>query len=570
MPPRAALWAGILALIVAVSYANSLETPFVLDDPLHITKNPRIQRPLDIGSLFRDTRATVTASLRFNYSSSGLDVTSYHLLNVVAHLFTGYLVFLFSYVTLRLPSMGGRFERSADGIAAAVAAIFLLHPIQTESVTYVIQRSEIFASGALVAALLAFIDATDLRRRGALAGLAAACLFGAYSKPMFVVVPAVLAAYDFCFLSRNIRGMAERGIGYAIAIVSSILVLVLSTRSGSFSGTTAGFDVEGITPMQYLATQFGVVVYYLRVALWPDRLCFDCGYQGPWPVLASPLGDSVILPLAILLGLLVLGAALWRSYPPVLFAVLGSAFVLAPSSSIVPLADFYVEHRMYLAIGLMALALVPLAHQATATLGQRLGLQAESMKKGRLALAGAVCVVLGLLTLQRNTVYADKLVLMQDTLAKAPNSERVQYNIANEYGRRGQREKAIEHYKEAIRIAPGIVRSYMNLGSLYLKNNQVEEALQTFLGGVKAKPHNAMAHRNAGSAYLRLGKLQEGLASIERAIALDPGNANGHKLRGQALQALRRTDEAREAFRRASELNPGDADLKARLEQLGG
>ncbi|HYC57172.1 MAG TPA: tetratricopeptide repeat protein [Candidatus Binatia bacterium] len=570
MPPRAALWGLILAAVVAVSYFNALDTPFVLDDPLHITKNPRIQRPLAISQLAGDPRGVVTASLRLNYSSSGEDVTSYHLLNLFAHLATGYLVFLLSYVTLRLPSMGGRFERSADAIAALIAAIFLLHPMQTESVTYIIQRSEIFASAALVAALLAFVDATDLRRRGALVGLVAACLFGAYSKPFFVVLPAILLAYDFCFLSRNLRGLGERAIAYAISIVASIYVLVLSTRTGSFSGNTAGFDVEGITPLDYLSTQFGVVVYYLRMVLWPDRLCFDCGYQGPWPVLQSPLGDSVLVPALILVALFGLGAALWRSYPPLLFAVLGSAFVLAPSSSIVPLADFYVEHRMYLAIALMALALVPAAYQLTTALTERMSMEADVARTVRLGLAVVVCAVLGLLTLQRNNVYADKLLLMQDTLSKAPNSERVQYNIANEYGRRGDNEKAEAHYKEAIRIAPGIVRGYMNLGSLYLKTDRVEEALQTFLAGVAAKPDNAMAHRNAASAYLRLKRPQEALELIDRAVALEPEHPNGRKLRGQALQTLARRDEAREEFEKAAELAPKDASIKTALQQLGG
>jgi tetratricopeptide (TPR) repeat protein len=287
-------------------------------------------------------------------------------------------------------------------------------------------------------------------------------------------------------------------------------------------------------------------------------------------VLSSPLGDSVLIPAVILAALAVAGLVLWRRYPPLLFAVAAGAAVLAPSSSIVPLADFYVEHRMYLAIALMALVLVPAAYLGISRLGERMGMTPDRLRVTRQAAAAIVCIALGLLTLQRNTVYADKLVLMQDTLAKAPNSERLQYNIANEYGRRGEVDKAIEHYKEAIRIAPRIVRGYMNLGSLYMKNGRMEEALQTFLGGVAAKPENAMAHRNTASAYLRLQRPQEALASAERAIALDPGAANGHKLRAQALQALGRRQEAVESMRKASELNPGDGEIKKKLAEMGG
>jgi len=572
LPERAGLWAIGLAVLAAACYLNALDVPFLLDDPINIAKNPTIQKPLSLAALLLDQRAVVTASLRINYASSALAVASYHLLNLGAHIVAGWLLFALAYITLRLPLFETRYARAAEPLAAAVAALFLLHPMQTESVTYIIQRSEIFVSAALVAALLGFvaIDA-DEPRPGPLAFLTAACLLGAYSKPSFAVVPALLLLYDCCFLSRGrLDEIKRRWPAYAIAVAAAAWTFVLSSASGSFEARTAGFSIEGIDPLQYASAQLGVVLTYLRLALWPNALCFDCGYQGPWPVLASALGNGVVVPAAVLASIAAGALALWRSYPLATFAVLGSAVALAPTSTLVPLADFYVEHRMYLAIGLLALALVPALFDATAALAARFGLSTIVLQGTRRVLAAVVLTALALLTVARNQVFADPLRLLLDTVAKAPQSERTQYNLANEYKRRGQQDEAIQRYKEAIRIAPHVARAYMNLGSIYLEQQRNEEAMQIFLAGSQNVPGMAMTHRNLAVAYARLGRHADSLAAAQRSLSIDPNNVNGHNLTAQAFDSLGRRQEAIAEYEKVLELDPGQAATKKRLEQLRG
>jgi hypothetical protein len=365
--------------------------------------------------------------------------------------------------------------------------------------------------------------------------LAAASAFGMYSKPSFVVAPLLMLAYDACFLSRLRLGeLAKRWAAYAVATAAAIGTFVLTLGGGGFHADTAGFDMEGITPLSYLAAQFGVVVHYLRVALWPVRLCFDCGYRGAWPVVSSFLGDSVLLPLAILAGLTVAAVACWKRMPVVTFAVFASAIALAPTSSVVPLADFYVEHRMYLPIAFLAMAVVAAGDRAVSALAlpSRAGLAL------RTAAVVAASASLAFATVARNRLYSDPIALMEDSLAQAPRNERVHYNLANAYKRDRRYADAIPHYEAAIRIAPGVIRSYQNLGSLYLETGDDEKALEVFEAAIKAKPGVGMAWRNLATTLLRLHRPEDAASAARKSLELEPGNANGTRLLGEATRAL--------------------------------
>lgn len=567
LPPRVWLWAIALFAATSAAYMGSLETPFLLDDPVSITKSPEIKQPLRIVALLSDPRALVTATLRWNYLTGGFQVTDYHVFNVLAHAVTGWVVFLLCWVTLHLPVFGERYKRSAESLAGVVALIFLLHPIQTESVTYVIQRSEIFVSAALLGALLSLVAMRNAVTRRSLAMLAAVCVFGVYSKPSFAVVPALLLVYDVCLVSRGkVAEVARRWPAYLLAAVAALATLALTIVAGGFEGESSGFYMRDVTPVGYLSVQFGVVVHYLRVALWPVNLCFDCGYYGPWPVLPTVLGDSVALPAAILAGLGLASLACWRRQPLLTFAFGASAVALSPTSSIVPLADFYVEHRMYLPIAFLAMALVPAFHDASAAVASRFAVAPRTVRALRGAVAVVAVVALAGATLARNRLYTDPVALMENALAQAPQNERVQYNLANAYKSRGRLDDAIPRYEAAIRLIPQVGRSYVNLGSLYMEQGKLEDALRVYRAGAEAAPKWGVLHRMVATVALRLGRAEEALLSAEQAMKVEPGHATGYGLAGLALQKLGRGSEAVEVWRAGLAAKPGDPTLTGYLE----
>jgi tetratricopeptide (TPR) repeat protein len=556
----------ILAGLALVAYANSLDAPFLLDDRPQIEKAGTI-RSLDPVAMWRSARPTVTLTLAINYAMGALGVTVYHVTNLLLHLGCSVLLFFWARWTLGLAALRERYAAPVEAMALAVAAIFLVHPLQTGAVTYVIQRAEIMASIALIAFVWVAVRATDAWR--AAPALLAISLLGGMSKPSFAIAPLLLAIYDWCIVADgDWRAMARRWPIYAVAIA----VVAVGTWAGWPTGTgnTAGLDVKGISPLDYLQMQFGVLVYYLTLLLWPHPLCFDCGYKQPWPVLDSFLGDAVVAPAVMLAVLGIAALALRRRAPLFTLAVLGSAVVLAPTSSLLPLTDIYFEHRLYLCVGLFALALVPDAARALMMLGEARGWSIGRIRRSMAGVAAIVVAVLALVTIARNHTYADEIRLLEDTLAKAPGSARSVYNLGNEYKRQGRRSDAIAMYRKSLEADPDYLMAWVNLGSEYMKEDRNEEAAEAFRSGVTRHPEVAMPRRNLARALWKLERREEAVAEALEAARLDPADPKGRKLLAQVYQGLGRRSEALAEWKVYLGMVPNDSEARDAVASLGG
>ncbi len=567
---RARLVAGLLILLVAAVvavYANALDAPFVLDD-VEIKRSPVHKPPVLLAELLSSSRPVVASSLAINYALGELRVTGYHVLNLLAHLTAGLIFFGFARYTLLLPVFRGRYRAAADYLALCATALFLLHPIQTESVTYTIQRAEIFVSLALIAALwvaAAAVRGAPLLRTLPL--LIVVGLFGTLSKQAFPIVLPLFALYDWCFLAEGRpRSIQARWPLYCVLGVISVAGLL--RVSTTVSAPMVGIEVEGLSRWQYLVWQFPVLLYYGRLILIPNHLCFDCGLSAPWPVLGSPLGHW-IWPSVLALSAVAAGAWVGRKrYPMLTFAVWGSAVVLAPTSSIIPLSDVYVEHRLYLTIGLLALLASTAVFDLSQTAVRRNWVTETSTRAARMGGVAVVCGALAWLTIARNHVYSDSLRLWHDTVSKAPQNYRAQYRLGERYRTTGQWEKAIEHYEEARRLGMKLSGMLVHLGHSYEKIGEHGEALSAYRGALELAPKSALVHRNIAGAYLDVGRPAEALTMAKRAIALAPESFRAHMLLGRSYERLGRTLEAMQAYRRASGINPKDEFARQRLPDL--
>lgn len=518
----------LLVLLALAAYANSFDAPFILDDKKHIVKEAAIRPPVSLQKVLATSRPAVTASLALNYAGGKLDVRGYHVLNLIAHIVCGIVLYGFTRYTLRLPALRPRFGAAADHLAVVVAALFLLHPIQTESVTYVIQRGEIFAALALVAGLwTAAAAARAATWQHHLVGLVLIGIFGLLSKPVVIVLALLFALYDWCFIAEGKAGeMARRRRLYLVLLAVTVAAVAWGWHEAR-AAAAADFHLDRGFAWRYFTWQFGVVLYYLRLVVWPDRLCFDCGELGPWPVLHSALGSAVWLP-AIVLGAGAVAAWSVRArHPLVTFAVLGSLIVLAPTSSVMPLADVYFEHRLYLPIGLLAMGAAAMLFSGGEAAWRRGWLPRVVARTLLAAGAVAACGALLALTAGRNEIYRDPLRLWQDSVAKAPDGERLQYNLANEYVRRGQPEMAIPHYQESIQVNPTQGRAYVNLGLVYLTLGRYREAVTVFETLREQKPSWPLVHRQLATAYRGAGRPADAVASAERLRTLQPRAGQG-------------------------------------------
>ncbi|HKP14256.1 MAG TPA: tetratricopeptide repeat protein [Blastocatellia bacterium] len=504
-----------LALVCVLAYANSFQGVFVFDD-VQILRNAHIRQlwpPWP--ALFAPeniNRPLVSLSLAINYAISGYEVWSYHLFNLLIHLAASLCLFGVVRRTLLGERLRERFGPKATALALVVALVWAIHPLQTQSVTYIIQRGEslmgLFYLLTLYCAVRSF-EAVGERRWATLA--IAACAGGMLSKQVMLTAPLMVWLYDYVFVSGSLTlALRRRWPLYAglAATWGAAAMTVLAAPSSS----SAGFGVQSVTPWHYFVSQFGVIAHYLRLAVWPSPLVLD--YE--WPVARTA---AEVIPYAILIGALA-AASLWaliRRHP---LGYAGAWFfvVLSLTSSFMPIADLAFEHRMYLPLA-GVVALVVLGGYGV---GERFFRRLPSPEQRQLArpVALALCALVvtsfAFLTAQRNLDYQNAVAMWKDVVSKRP----------------------------------GNVRAHVRLGQLLADQGRLDEALVYFDRACALSPRNEVAQSNLGAGLTRLGRLAEGEAHLLEAVRLRPHYADATCNLGRNLAAQGRLDEALDYFNR--------------------
>lgn len=538
-PHRRAVWlaGGGLLLAAFVAYHNSLGGPFVFDDVPAIVENPSIRQlwppgpvlaPGLDGGVTVSGRPLVNLSFALNHAMGGVTVLGYHLVNLLIHGLAG--LTLFGVVR----RTWARF-RPAEALPAAfcVALLWLLHPLQTAAVTYVVQRAESLAALFYLLTLYGFIRAVEARGTANL-GLAmslGACLAGMASKEVMATAPLMVLLYDRTFVAGTFREAWRLRRPYYLGLAATWLLLAWLVAGTTGRGGTAGFGTT-VNPWVYLLTQCQAIVHYLRLVVWPDPLVFDYG--------TATVGHlGAVWPQALLLVVLAAGTGVALVRRPVWgFAGAWFFLILAPSSSLVPVASqTMAEHRVYLPLAVLAVLVV-------AGLWARLGRRA-------VVVCGVLAAVLAGLTLQRNTDYGSEVDLWTDTVAKQPANGRAHNNLGKAVFAAGRPEAALAHYAEAIRLQPAVPEPHYNLGLALARLGRPAEAVARYEEALRLQPAYPEAHNNLGNVLLAAGRLDEAGAHYEEAVRLKPGFAEAHgnlanvRLeQGRGAEAIRHGEEA--------------------------
>jgi len=348
------VFAGFLA------YWNSFTGPFVFDDVASVVDNLQIREWWHVGGLLTSERELpvagrplVNASFALNYALGGLDVRGYHAWNVAVHLVCALLVFALVRLTLQQPALRDRFSSRAPDLSFAVALLWALHPLNTEAVDYVTQRTESMMALFYLATLVASARAVhEPSRLGWPIAAVVLCAAGMACKESMVTAPVMVAIYDRTFVFGSFKeAVARRWRFYAgLAATWAILVLLLLAGARIHS---AGFS-SGVGVWTYLLNQTVMIVRYLHLSIWPWSLVSNYGWPAPL-TLADVLPEAAAV-CALLAATLV---AMFR-WPSLGFAGCWLFLTLAPTSSVVPIAtEVGAERRMYLPlVSLIALAVV--------------------------------------------------------------------------------------------------------------------------------------------------------------------------------------------------------------------
>lgn len=434
-----------LAAATLVAYANSFDGQYFLDDYGCIVGND------SLGQLWPATeevphglqrRPVGRLSLWLNYQVGGLEIFGYHALNFMIHLAAGLLLFDLVRRTLRLPDIDERWRDRAEPFAFAVALLWLVHPLQTESVTYIVQRLESLVSLCYLGCLYGVLRGATERRTGWYIVAVTCFWLGVGTKEIIVTAPLVTLLFDRAYLAASWRELCGRRWGFYATMAPLVIWLawVLAGGSSGDGKVSAGFDLEGTTPWQYLMTQAGVILHYLRLSLVPVGQCLD--YD--WPTVHN--WREAILPGALVLAMLTACGLAWKSSPRLSFLGLAFFLILAPTSSIMPIKDAAFEHRMYLPLApLLALLVVG---------GWRLC--DRQLKLPRLAswAWGLVVCLFIVGTIDRNSLYCDSVAMWQDVLRTSPHNARAHCNLGSAYCRDWQFDEGKPHLRQAVELDP--------------------------------------------------------------------------------------------------------------------
>lgn len=494
----------------------------------------------------------VYLSLALNYAIGRLDPLGYHAFNVAVHIAAALVLYGILRRTFLFSVLRQRFGTSPNWVAGLIALIWLVHPIQTESVTYTIQRGESLMGLFYLLTLYCVIRASEPPHgtRWYAAAVASCCL-GIGCKGVMLTVPLVVLLYDRVFLSRSWAELIQRRWRlYAALAATWLLYPLLLSQAPVEWKESAGFDYAGASPLQYAMTQPAVILHYLQLVFWPDKLCLDYG----WPA-ARTIGD--VFPQVLIIGGL-LAAAIWAWLHKPVPGFAGAWFfiILIPTSSFIPIADLAADHRMYLSLA----AVAALTVAGLFALARRLGVPAIAWPAGV-----AIVLSLTVLTVRRNLDYASEIAIWQDTVDKSPGNPRAQYDLGHGLEVADRRQEATAHYEKALEEKPDYVDALNNLGHVLSVSGSAQEAVVYLERAIQLKPGLAEAHFNLGYALAQQGRIKDAIAQLQEAIRIRPDFAGAHHNLGIALAMDGRIAEAIDQWEQALKLDPASADTHNNL-----
>ncbi|MEM9291269.1 MAG: tetratricopeptide repeat protein [Acidobacteriota bacterium] len=616
----------VLALVLALAYWGSLGGAFVLDDIPALVENTSIRSfgnslsPPDNSPLAG--RPLSSLSFAVTYALGELDPAVHRGFNLLLHWLAALLLFDLLRRALGRRPLAQRFAAGTGTLLAlAVALLWAAHPLVSEAVLYIVQRTELLVSVFLLLTLYGLeraYGATSLLARGEAAESSAtqpgtsklggwalvavvACFAGMASKEVMVVAPLLVWTYDRLLLSGSWRrALSLRPAFYGLLASSWALLAVLVL--GSSRDRSVSFSYAELTPVDYLLTQAGVILHYLRLAIWPSPLVVD---YDDWPI-AAGIG-SVALPLLVIVALLAI--TLWglRRGRPVAF--LGALFflVLAPSSSLLPIAtEVAAERRMYLPLAALVILVVL---GGWAWLSRLAGVSSSRSLMGVAAATLTLALVASVWTVrERGEDFVSAETLYAKTLEARPDNSRAHNNLGvalleNPEGeggeqatarlnravghfatslqlaendsaytnlgialmRRGQLDLAIDNLRNALRLAPESAKSHLALGNALSTQGELEEAQDHYRQALELEPERAEIYNSLAALKWRQGERELALSNFRQALEKDPAYKEAAFNLGVALLESGRPEEALEPLSLAVTLDPLDARAHSRL-----
>ena len=587
---------AIVAVLGVLLYGNTLAHPFVFDDYVYLLNNPLVKDPHSFGfpahfaefvNFSRRAGLDPDLSINFvlrpvsyftfylNYWMDGMKPPGFRVVNILIHCVNAFLLFQIIFLILRTSPLRGSLSFFSTGFIALTSAIlFLVHPLQIESVTYVVQRfTSIGAFFYLLTLLTHLLSAgvQETRRARIYRGLSVSSLIlGMLSKETVFTAPFLIVIVDGMVMGTPWKVALKRAIPHLLCL-PIIPAIVFATSQATNTGDatpSAMIDIVnfcGYSRAEYALTELSVVVTYLRLILIPMGLNLDWDY----PLSTSLLQGKVLLAVALIATIV---GSTWGCYrrknrgvrQALMFCgVLWYFLGLIVSSSIVPLPDLMAEHRVYFAsIGALTALACGLDLLRTRFLGQR---EIRYLMPGGVV---AWILMLSLVTIDRNRIWSSDIRLWEDCAYKSPRKARTWFNLAGAYYVNGRMEDAERCNRKAIALAPGYVSAYVNLATIEILLGRDEAALEVAQAGLQVAPGSCELHYCTGVAFAGLRNAHASIEAINRALTINPRHRRSHLVLANIYHYLNRNDEALNHFRIAAKIRPLEPEYRQTVSLL--
>ena len=574
----------VLMMIVAfIIYSNTFHTPFVFDGTRAIEENHFIRvtelswrNIINAATGYGKNRPVSNLTFAFNYYFGRYKVVGYHLVNILIHIANGILLYSFLKITFsvyhRKRYDGSKLNSfTVTSISFCTALLWLAHPIQTQSVTYIVQRMNSMGAMFFMLSLLLYAKGrlsqqrfsqisdnqaiNNREKRNSIFGyvwfsgcaLAGILAFG--SKESTVSLPFFILLYEWYFFQDFNLNWLKKSLKYISAVVILLgLVAFIFLGSEPLEKLKAlrDFSEGQFTLGQRLLTQTRVVIHYLSLIICPHPSRLNLDYDFPLSYsLMNPI--TTLFSLTAIIGLLFLGLYLAKRERLISFCIFWFFGNLVIESSVIPLALIF-EHRLYLPS--MMLFLIPV------TLGDRY-IKLTWIRAGLVCLA---VVVLSVWTYQRNAVWENTLTLWTDVVKKSPNKARPHLNLGESLSELERFDESLDHYLAAIRIKPDYTKAYINVGNAMQRQERTDEAINYYREAIRLGPSFAAVHNNLGNILAKQNKIQEAIYHYTEALRLEPDSAGTHYNLAIALDSQGNIPEAVHHYTEALRLNPAFAD----------
>jgi tetratricopeptide (TPR) repeat protein len=548
-PGRWQTWAfaGAAAAVAFLVYRPALGGDFVFDDRyLPFLGRDAVNWPVRLWVGWN--RPVLMLSFWLQLRLFGQEPYSYHLANFLLHLANSALVFL---IARRLADRAGESGGRNALLAGFGAALFLLHPLQTESVSYIASRSEALSATFFLGSLAVFLGRRSEAASFGSAALALA-LFGAavLTKEHTAVLPALFLLTDY-YLNPgfSFAGIKKNWRLHAPVLLLGAGGLVFVWKALQGSGRTAGFSVQGMAWYEYFFTQCRVIWTYIRLYFLPLGQNLDPDI----PVSRGLLDHGAVIGLAGLAALAV-AAWMWRKREPLAsYGVLVFLLLLAPTSSVVPIRDLAAERRMYLPILGLILATIALMRR---------------WRAGAFALT-AVVALAAFATYQRNQVWAGSIPLWAGTAAGSPSKVRPRFQLAFAYYEAGRCAEAAREFETASKLDRPNYELLVDWGLALDCDGQYEAAVDRLQRAAQLEP-TAHVYALLGMVHGKRGNSELAIEALARAESIDKNYDMTYAYRGNLFFEANDFQRAAAEFRRALSLNPSNPAAQQGLRAAEG